>query len=161
MKNTRWTAEQITLLSERYATTPTHELAEMLGKTNTQVLTKAGHMGIRKKKNFRRDRSGQWQTMKKHRQWTVAELTLLEERYPDRPTQEIADAIGCSRERVHTKASRLKIKKSAAFLAGPFSGQIKRGSNEIYRTKKICRSARKLCAGMVTWYARSMMTSLT
>lgn len=53
---------------------------------------------------------------KQHRHvWTKPELALLRRQYPGRYTPEIAKALGLALHRVHRKALKLGLRKSAAF----------------------------------------------
>lgn len=63
----------------------------------------------------------------KRRLWTVPEIRLLKKLYPDHPASHVAKLLGIAVHRVHSKAARLGLKKSAAFLASDRSGRIQRG----------------------------------
>lgn len=61
----------------------------------------------------------------KHR-WTDRELAMLRRDYPDTPTATIAEAMGVTPNVVSSKAARLGIKKSAAYLASPAACRMRR-----------------------------------
>lgn len=65
----------------------------------------------------------------KHR-WKPAEDGALVARYPDEPTADLARALGLSIGRVHQRAARLGLHKSAAFLASDKGGRIQRGRTD-------------------------------
>lgn len=58
------------------------------------------------------------------KRWSEEEVALLRRDYPDRPAQEIADALGVKIFIVYKKATKLGLAKSAAFLAGEQSGRL-------------------------------------
>lgn len=62
----------------------------------------------------------------KKRFWTAAEVNLLRRLYPDHPASLVAKRLGIAVHRVHGKAARLGLKKSAAFFAIDRSGRIRR-----------------------------------
>ena len=55
--------------------------------------------------------------------WTDDEVRMLTERYPDTPTQQIADGIGRTLEQCYHKAHQLGLHKSAEFRASDLSGR--------------------------------------
>lgn len=55
--------------------------------------------------------------------WTVEQIHLLRQQYPDRRAQDIAEAIGVSVRSIYVKAKALGLKKSEAFFASPASGR--------------------------------------
>src|SRR5207237_5232828 len=61
----------------------------------------------------------------RHR-WTEAEIELLLATYPDQTAQAVAAQLwpGCVPHHVHTKAKKLGLKKSEAFLASAASGRL-------------------------------------
>lgn len=71
--------------------------------------------------------------------WTAAEILMLKREYPDRPTIEIARRLKCCIGRVYRQAWLLGLRKSKAFLAGPYNGRLHKGHAErgaAYRFKK-------------------------
>lgn len=67
--------------------------------------------------------------------WTDAMLEVLARDYPDRPTREIAQALGLKTAQVHRKAGSLGIRKSREFLAGPHARRLKGTEGEETRFK--------------------------
>lgn len=61
------------------------------------------------------------------RAWTRAEIALVKARYPDTPTAQIAAELGRPVGQVYSKAERLGIKKSSAYMAGPHARRLRRG----------------------------------
>ncbi len=59
--------------------------------------------------------------------WTEKQLEILIERYPIERAEDIAAAIGRSKNSVFRKAKKLGLKKSVEFLASVLSGRIQRG----------------------------------
>lgn len=49
------------------------------------------------------------------RQWTNEEVEYLKENYPYKPIQELCEHLGFNRQRIHDKATNLKIKKVKFF----------------------------------------------
>ena len=64
----------------------------------------------------------------KRRPWTAAEEAALLRLYPDTLTSDIARQLGRPREHIYSKALRLGLRKSAAFLASTASGRLRPGS---------------------------------
>lgn len=62
--------------------------------------------------------------------WTDEEVERLRREYPDRPTADLADDLGCSIDRIYTKAFELGLKKSAAFMETDRCGRIPRGRQD-------------------------------
>lgn len=52
MKRRFWTDEEIEVLRERYADTPTREIAQQLGRTETSTYQKALNLGLRKSEQY-------------------------------------------------------------------------------------------------------------
>ncbi len=65
--------------------------------------------------------------------WTVEQIELLKQIYPDLPTVEVAARCAHSLGSTYRHASKLGLKKSAAFLASPDSGRIE---HHLYRGEK-------------------------
>lgn len=61
--------------------------------------------------------------------WTPEQIRTLTARYPDTPTQQIADDIGRTLEQCYHKAHQLGLHKSAEFRASAMSGRTN-GSNK-------------------------------
>lgn len=72
--------------------------------------------------------------------WTDEMEKLVEKRYADTPTCELAKLLGTTNSAVYWKARVLGIKKTAEFLAGSLSGRLRRGDGsnlgKPYRFKK-------------------------
>ena len=63
--------------------------------------------------------------MAKHgTEWLDWQTALLVEHFPNKKSEELASLIGRDANSVHHKANKLKLKKSAEFLASPASGRI-------------------------------------
>lgn len=62
--------------------------------------------------------------------WTVEEDALLRARYPEEPTQAIAQVMGMRVAQVHQRATRLGLHKSTAFFASDKAGRIQRGRSD-------------------------------
>lgn len=60
----------------------------------------------------------------KHHLWSETEERMLMARYPDEPTQALADELGLSILQVYAKARRLGLHKSEAFLQSTLSGRL-------------------------------------
>lgn len=61
--------------------------------------------------------------------WLPADTEYIRKNYPDRPTKEIAAALGRSELSVYNQAQILKISKSEAYMAGPQACRLRRGDN--------------------------------
>lgn len=61
--------------------------------------------------------------------WTNAEIVVLIARYPDTPTQALADRLGRSLTSVFNKALSLGLKKSATYLASPDACRLRHGDH--------------------------------
>ena len=53
--------------------------------------------------------------------WTAADDQVMRETYPDTLTRDLAARIGRTEKATHSRAKKLGIRKSAAFLAGPMA----------------------------------------
>lgn len=62
----------------------------------------------------------------KHK-WTEDQLAILVSKYPNTKTEALAEQLGVRVELVYRKATALKLRKSASFLAGPDSGRLRQG----------------------------------
>jgi hypothetical protein len=62
---------------------------------------------------------------KKHL-WITSEIDMLKRDYPNTPTAKIAEAMGVKPYIVSGKAAKMGIKKSAAYLASPAAGRMRR-----------------------------------
>lgn len=51
----KWTPSEVAILTKRYASEHTTEIAKLIGVTPLQVFTKANALGIHKTKDFLRD----------------------------------------------------------------------------------------------------------
>lgn len=65
----------------------------------------------------------------KRRFWSEAELTLVRDLYPHKPTAAIAEQLGRSLSTVYQRAQSLGLHKSAEYLASPASCRLRRGDN--------------------------------
>ena len=63
------------------------------------------------------------------RQWTADEIETVRINYADQPTYLIAALIGCKESAVYWMAHKLGLRKSEQYLATPFSGRLRPGSN--------------------------------
>lgn len=61
--------------------------------------------------------------------WTAEQTEQLARLYPDMTTAELARQLGISERRINNKAQELGLKKSAAHLASPAAGRLRRGDN--------------------------------
>jgi hypothetical protein len=61
--------------------------------------------------------------------WTIEQLDLLREIYPEIHSKKVAEMLGKRQAQVAAKASSLKLKKSAAFFASPESGRINKNND--------------------------------
>lgn len=59
--------------------------------------------------------------------WTPELVATLTARYPHEKTEHIAASLGVSPEKVYRKASRMELKKTAAYLASPDACRLLRG----------------------------------
>jgi hypothetical protein len=69
--------------------------------------------------------------MMRRRYWNAAELDSLQALYPHRPTKEIAEQLGRDISSVYQQAAKLRLKKSAEFLASDLSGILRKGETRI------------------------------
>ncbi|MGZ0717698.1 hypothetical protein [Pseudomonas palleroniana] len=77
----------------------------------------------------------------KHHIWSEAEERMLIARYPDEPTQVLADEMGLSIYQVYAKAKRLGVSKSGEFLRSNLGGRFDGTLGAEYRFSK----------GLVPW----------
>lgn len=63
------------------------------------------------------------------KEWTAAEKEYLRRTYPDQPTSELAAALGRPLTAVYAQATKLGLKKSAAYMASPAACRLRRGDN--------------------------------
>lgn len=63
------------------------------------------------------------------RAWTVEEEARLRELYPDIKTEKLVPVFGKPLQKIYSKAARLGLKKSAAFLASPDACHLRRENN--------------------------------
>ena len=56
--------------------------------------------------------------------WTPEEIEYIQANYPDRPSEELAKELNVPIHKIYRIASRLKIKKSEAFLKSDYSGRL-------------------------------------
>lgn len=61
--------------------------------------------------------------------WSVEALAILRRRYPHEPTAAIAADLGVTVSACYQKARNLGIKKTAAYLNGPFACRLRRDDN--------------------------------
>lgn len=76
--------------------------------------------------------------------WSSSEDALVRERYADTPTKELARMLGRTERAVYMRADQFGLRKSAAYLAGPTSGRLRRGSHPASVRHRFKR-------GMVPW----------
>lgn len=119
-----WTVEETELLITHYPDMQTQTLGKILNRSISQITSKASHLGLAKKNAYRSDRSGKLMKSKIFH-WTEKDVSILKALYPNRLSQEIADILGIEVHKVHSKANKLGIKKSAEFFCGASSGRIK------------------------------------
>lgn len=62
------------------------------------------------------------------RTWTEAELAIVRELYPHRPTHEIATKLGRTVPMVYNQAHNLGLKKTKEFMQSPLSGILTKGN---------------------------------
>lgn len=79
----------------------------------------------------------------KRRVWSAEEIAVLMAAYPDSPTEAIARQLGLGVWQVYSKAARMGLKKSAAYLESPAACRLRRGDN--------IGAATRFKAGMTTW----------
>jgi hypothetical protein len=77
----------------------------------------------------------------KHHIWSEAEERMLIARYPDEPTQELADELGLQLHQLYAKARRLGLSKSEAFYQSEPSGRLNGTQG----------AARRFTKGLVPW----------
>lgn len=58
---------------------------------------------------------------------SAQEDAIVRDLYPDTPTKQIAELLGRSINDIYTAADRIGVKKSAAYMAGPFGCRLRRG----------------------------------
>lgn len=75
--------------------------------------------------------------------WPPEQAAQLARIYPDLPTAEVARQLGITIDRVYTKAALMGLKKSAAYLSGPFACRMRRGDN--------VGAANRFKPGLVPW----------
>ncbi len=75
--------------------------------------------------------------------WTDDQVATLIRVYPDTPTADIAEQLGIAVEQVYSKASKLGLKKSAAYLSSPSACRLRRGDS--------VGAASRFQKGHVTW----------
>lgn len=61
--------------------------------------------------------------------WSQEEVDLLSALYPDAPTKQIAEQMNRTEPQIYNKARSLGLKKSDAYLAGPYACRLRRGDN--------------------------------
>lgn len=98
-----WTPDELVTLRERYGSTSTDILSDLLGRPAEEIDAKATALALAKDK-----RSFQGQRMPR---WEPVELERLEQIYPMLSNIEVAQILGRSAKSVASMASRLGIRK--------------------------------------------------
>ncbi|KAA0910640.1 HNH endonuclease signature motif containing protein [Pusillimonas sp. ANT_WB101] len=62
--------------------------------------------------------------------WTEADTERLRQAYPDHTTEALAEEFGRTVRQVYSKAAKLGLKKSAAYLAGQTAGRFQKGQKK-------------------------------
>jgi HNH endonuclease len=111
---TVWTPELDEILAELFPDTAATALAEVLGATAAAIRQRAMTLGIKKAPDFAAEcaRSGGLARSP----FTPEISEVIELLYPDTLTQDIADLIGMSLERVHAYANHKGWKKTKQFM---------------------------------------------
>lgn len=103
MKEKDWTWKEMDFLRLNYDKMTNAELARKLGRTYGAVITKAYHMGLRKKNG------------NKLIEWTPQKLKLLTDFFPIMFNDALAKWLGVSRRTLTRKARELGLKKRDDF----------------------------------------------
>lgn len=59
--------------------------------------------------------------------WTIAEESLIKERYPDTPMSELRGILARSERSIYAKARELGVSRSEEFKAGEHGGRMRKG----------------------------------
>lgn len=102
-----WTEVDKDYLRESYKKLSYAQIAEHLGKPVSHVKSQASNLKI---------------TVT--RKWPDAHIRMLRNLYPDTPTQQIADRLGCGLTAVYRMANTLGLSKSEAFKNSEASGRM-------------------------------------
>ncbi len=110
-------------LMAHYTTTPNKELARTLGCPLYMVKNFALAQGLRKSKAYIKSGANG------KKPFTPKEAAYVRKHYANAPTAVVADTIGHPASSVYRLATRLGLKKSAAFNASPQSGRLQKGNS--------------------------------
>lgn len=93
-----WTKDDIRRLKKMYPEVPVKQVAKILKRSETAVISKAGDLGIKKK--FRIDR----------RHWSKEELRFLKKNFPEMDFKTMAKKLGRSHSAVRSRANKLGLR---------------------------------------------------
>lgn len=117
----KWTAREISLLRAQYANTSGLELAAKLDRKTHEIYTKSKALNLHKNRSFK-SRFMKQQIAKNGplygSRWTPDQTERLRQLYPDRPTKDVAAAVGHPKMSCYGMARRLGLKKNPAYLSG-------------------------------------------
>jgi HNH endonuclease len=122
-----WSTSEEIVLRKMYPTTSNREIAELLGRAEQAVHSRATRLGLLKAVGHGR-----------RIPWTREQRAELKRRYPNEPTDRLAKEWGRSLTTVYQQARLLGLVKSPEYLAGPFACRLRRGDNvgAAFRFKK-------------------------
>lgn len=109
---TRWSPEDIALLTELYPTHGKSLIAARLNKSAEQIEAKARRLKLRKTVQYM---LSDLPKSLGQSPWTEDEISLLRTRYPNEPVANIAAALGRRESQVQAKATKLGLRKSDEF----------------------------------------------
>ncbi len=110
-----WSAEDVNDFKRLYGTRTDEDLAIIFGRRIDEIQKRAKGLCISKDKAFLRRRDGSKDATKMPR-WSLTELELLRELYPDRSNLEIAQRLNRSVKSVVSKAHNMGLKKDPSRL---------------------------------------------
>ncbi|MFN4360499.1 MAG: HNH endonuclease [Hylemonella sp.] len=118
MRRLSWAPKATWLIKQLYGGVPAHVLAEVLHVQVSDVRNRARKLGL----------------CKPHRnapqRWMASELQLLQEIYPDVPSQDVAALLARPLQSIYRMAKKLGVEKSEAFKASVYSGRVLRGKQD-------------------------------
>jgi len=117
-----WTAAEDELMRISYADTPTKDLAKILGRPIVDCYNRARTLGLKKAPELLARMARENQLARSG--WTDADKAYLRVHYPNVKTLLIAGELGRTPRAVKTQAAKLRLKKSAGYLASTDSGRL-------------------------------------
>jgi len=121
-RKTGWTAVDDELMRISYADTPTKDLAKILGRPIVACYNRARTLGLKKAPELFARMARENQLARSS--WTDADKAYLRVHYPNVKTLLIARELGKTLRAVYAQAAKLRLKKSAGYLASTDSGRL-------------------------------------